>query len=403
MQDELGLEHTTRNADALKLLADALEEYLASTAATLPALEKVLQADPDLPMGMLMRAYLLKLAADPRFRQPIEMTVAALAARDLNQRERRHLHALELWQQDRLEQTASAFDAIATDYPRDLLALRAAHYLHFYTSGGPAMRTSLAGAINAWSPGERYYGYLKGMESFALEESGDFEAAEASGRQAIEHNRGDIWAAHAVAHVYQMQGRFSEGIRFIESLSEAWAGANNFVNHMHWHKALQFIGNGDLKAAVELYDNHLTQPLADDFYLDVCNAASLLWRFDMLGISTGDRWQQLIEYARARAADDELVFSSLHYLMALALAGDTTAARDCLQHFETWAARDSSQGLVARDAGLPMARAILMIAEGRYRDGARQLQAVRQNIQLIGGSHAQRDLFTQVIDRYQAA
>lgn len=160
------------------------------------------------------------------------------------------------------------------------------------------MRRSLAGAVNAWSPGERYYGYLKGMESFALEESGDYAAAEASGRQAIELNRSDIWAAHAVTHVYQMQGRFSEGIRFIESLSGEWAGANNFVNHMHWHKALLFIGNGDLEAAIQLYDNYLVQPLADDFYLVVCNAASLLWRFDMLGISTAQKWQQLIEYAQ---------------------------------------------------------------------------------------------------------
>ena len=48
------------------------------------------------------------------------------------------------------------------------------------------------------------------MQSFGLEESGEYPEAETFGRRAVEINSEDVWAAHAVTHVMQMQSRFDE-------------------------------------------------------------------------------------------------------------------------------------------------------------------------------------------------
>ena len=401
MRDDLGLDYTTDNPTSVQLFTEALEDYLASSAHVMPCLEGLLENDPNMPMALLFRAYLLKLAADPRFRAAIQQCFDSVSARsDLNDREQRYLKALSLWQADQMEDSAAVFDDIVLNYPKDMLALRMAHYLHFYGNGGRQMMESLQVALQHHDTNDRYYGFLKGMHSFALEESGSYPEAEAAGLEALDINRQDIWAAHAVTHVYQMQSRFEEAIPFIDSLLPEWNSANNFVYHLHWHKALLHIGLGNLDQALNVYDETLVKPLADDFYLDVCNATSLLWRLEMSGVKVGDRWAPLHELSKSRVKDDELVFTSLHYLIAPAILGDAKTVKEGLDHFHHWSNAKTSQGTVAKIAGETIAKAVAKLASEQKKQGVTLMQSVQNEIYRIGGSHAQRQLFDQLISSY---
>lgn len=40
--------------------------------------------------------------------------------------------------------------------------------------------------------------------------------------QGLELNQQDPWSAHALTHVLEMQGRFEEGITFLESTVKDW-------------------------------------------------------------------------------------------------------------------------------------------------------------------------------------
>ena len=401
MHDELGLDYTTDNPTSLQLFTEALENYLASSAQVMPCLERLFEQDPTMPMALLFRAYLLKLAADPRFRAAIQQCFDSVSARpDLNDREQRYLKALSLWQADQMAEAAAVFDDIVLNYPKDMLALRMAHYLHFYGNGGRQMMESLQVALQHHEANDRYYGFLKGMHSFALEESGRYPEAEAAGLEALDINRKDIWAAHAVTHVYQMQSRFEEAIPFIESLLPEWTSANNFVYHLHWHKALLHIGLGNLDQALNVYDETLVEPLADDFYLDVCNATSLLWRLEMSGVKVGDRWAPLHELSKNRVQDNELVFTSLHYLITPAILGDAKTVKAGLDHFHHWSNAKTSQGTVAKIVGETMAKAVAKLASEQKHEGVTLMQSVQNQIYRIGGSHAQRHLFDQLINTY---
>ena len=401
MQDDLGLYYTAADADCPAIFNQALTYYLASDARTMTCLDELLSKDPEMPMAIMFRAYLLKLAADPRLKASIDQCVEDLSeTKKLNKREKLHREALILWRDNQLEKAAQSFDSIIRTYPKDMLAIRVAHYLHFYGQGGHAMVSSLAGIVPAWKHDEPFYGYLKGMECFALEELGKYTEAELAGREALRINPSDIWAAHAVAHIMQMQARFTEGVSFLNAFKANWHDANNFVNHLHWHQALQHIGLGQPDEALRIYDELLINPVKDDFYLDVCNSASLLWRLTMLGVNVGTRWQHLQDISRRRVEDDELVFSTLHYLMAPAALGDEETTRRCLSNMESWSTRSETQSLVCRSVGIPLAEAICKLSRGETEAAARQIASIQPEISRIGGSHAQRHLFDQMIEHY---
>ena len=396
--DTLGNQYTASSLTSVASMDTVLDAYLGSKTTVMPLLEGLIEVDPQMPMAQCLRAYMLKLASDPRFKGPIKATLAHLTeqASALNPREQLHLRALTSWEANQLVDTVKVLELLLSSYPKDMLALRIAHYLHFYAGGAVKMRDSVARSAAVWHDTDPYYGYLLGMQSFGLEESGDYAGAEALGRQAIDIDPSDIWAGHAVTHVLQMQQRYSEGIPWIESLAPHWDTTNNFAYHLYWHKALFYIGTGELDAALALYDQHLVDVLADDFYLDICNAASLLWRLEMLGVNVGHRWHALQSLSAARVTDDELIFSTLHYLMTPARLNDQPAIDRALEHLRHWSQANTSQGDICRDVGLPVANALINIGRGESRKAADQLQAVQDKLYLIGGSHAQRDLFTQI-------
>ncbi len=393
LKDQFDLDYTATELDTVNRFADAIESYLGHRSDVMPILESVLSMEA-LPMALIMRGYLLKLAGDPRFAGAVSAIVEQLSDLALNDREKKHLQVLATLAAN--GDAVTPIEALLKQYPHDVLACRVAHYLHFYYSGPTAMRDSMQSVLEHWQNDDPYYGYLAGMYSFGLEEAGDYEEAEQYGRMAIDYHRQDIWAAHAVAHVFQMQERFDDGIPWIDRLSPLWNDTNNFRFHLYWHNALFHIGAGAPEHALKIYDDSLVGSLKDDFYLDVCNAAALLWRLKMLGLDIGDRFQQLHDLSRARVTDDELIFSTLHYLMAPAELGDKEAVERCLASIKAWSQTQTPQGDVCRRVGLPLAQAIVDLSNQRFAEASSALSDLADDIYDIGGSDAQRALFTEM-------
>ena len=258
------------------------------------------------------------------------------------------------------------------------------------------MRDMLARALSAWDERVPGYGFVLGCHAFGLEETGDYRAAERIGREAVERNPADIWAAHAVAHVFEMTGRPREGVAWVDSLESNWADCNNFAFHAFWHRCLFLIELGALDQVVDLYDREVRPESTDDL-LDISNAVALLWRLEQAGVDVGDRWQELADRAQGHVDDHLLVFGDVHYLMALAAGRADDAAR-MVESMERYAAESGeTEAAVAREPGLPLARAVLAHRRGDYARVVEELLPVRDAIRRIGGSHAQRDLFEEML------
>ena len=356
-----------------------------------------------MPMATCLRGYMLKMGSNPKLTPAIQKCLKQLQTQALNAREQVHVDALTAWVNHQEADAMRRIEALLDEHPKDMMALRVAHHLHFYTGDSEALKASVERRLAFWDEDDPHYGYVLGMYSFGLEEAAEYREAEIVGRRACELNPQDIWAGHAMVHVLQMQGRWIDGIEWIDAMLPYWQDANNFRYHLHWHKALYYLGRRELDAALAIYDDVLEPALDDDFYLDACNAASLLWRLNMLGIDTSDRWQKLHDLSLPRLEDDELVFCSLHYLMAPAMRKDQVAIDKALANFDEWRARSSTQGEVVDKVGLDLARAIVDLTSGEGARGAQTLARLRRDVMLIGGSWVQRELFKDLQAHYETA
>jgi len=390
-----GLPMSTASPVAAAAIDEAIEGYLAARADVPQTLQRALAADPDGLMARCFMGYLAKLAGDRGNGARAAEMQRALAAR-VNEGgatpwEQGHVTALGLWIADDLEQLMTHYEALLDAFPLDTLSLRMLHYLYFYAGDGRRMRDSVAARMGGYE-GHRLEGYVKGMYAFGLEEAGHYAEAERHGREAVERNDRDLWATHAVAHVMQMQGRAREGVAWLVPLRPKWSGTNNFRFHLYWHEALFHLAHRDFDRVFEIYDREVGAAVADDFYLDMCNAASLLLRLEAAHQDVGDRWHQLAEIAQRHVADAELVFASLHYLMPL-LKTRSPAAADLQHNLQRWAAQDTSQGRIVRDVAVHVAGFLAALRDGAPERAFACFDRFRAALYRIGGSHAQRELF----------
>src|SRR5262245_3439206 len=335
----------------------ALKSFLAFDADVVERIQAVTQADPGFVLGHCLWGYAMMLsysrAGVPAAAQGVRAATPHAAA--ATPRERAHLHALERWTAGDVDVALREWERILATWPRDALALRLAHANYFWLGQQADMRASLERVAAHWSDDSGFMACL----AFALEETGEYANAERIGRRAVDLDPSEVWGAHAVAHVLEMQRRDQDGIAWLESLEPHWAGKGSFLHHLWWHRAMFHLARREFDAVLDLYDRrfrNLQSPLVTalpDFHVDVQNAASMLFRLELRGVSIGTRWNELAEKAEARIGDHLSVWTLPHWMMALAAAGRFEAARSMLE------ALKASRSIVLREVALPACQAVL--------------------------------------------
>ena len=243
-----------------------------------------------------------------------------------------------------LKPPSQVWDQILDDNPHDILAFRLAHFANFWAGRPEAMLASVLSVERHWSPALPGYGSILACRCFAHEEAGYYLEAEHAGREAVRRDPTDLWAAHGVAHVLEMTGRRLEGIAWVEGLQAGWDGTNNLKHHLWWHQAMYHLELGDFDRVLALYDagfRDLTSPLTTmvpDLYIDMQNAASMLFRLGRHGVDVGDRWTEIADKAEARIGDCQSAFTLPHWMMALAATGRDAAAEAMLAGMRDFAA-----------------------------------------------------------------
>lgn len=396
-----GLVYTTGHADSAARFDDLVTCYLGFGRDIGDRLKALLGDDPGMPMANVAKGYFFKLfgnaAMAARAGKALGDADRVFAEHGATDRERLHLEALRAWCAEDIDRTTELWERILLDHPKDAFALRLAHFNHFYAGEGRKMRDSIARVLPDWSDRDPDIGFVHGMYGFALEESGDYVLGERYGRMAVDRNPADAWSVHAVAHVMEMQGRHAEGIAWVRRHEPDWSATNNFRFHLYWHRALYHLERHEFAEVLALYDGYVASDIATDMYLDVCNAASMLWRLEMYGADVGERWKALTEVSLRHVDDHELIFVSLHYLMALLKAGEAEAAARLAAQLQGYANTATNQGRVSARVGVGTAAAMTALARGDAGAAVDALLPIRYDLWCMGGSHAQRDLFEEML------
>lgn len=403
-RDAQGLAVTVASEEAAAAWDHLVSGYLGYRADAPQRLKALLAADPEAPMAQVMRGAFAMLAFNrsfvPAAREAAE--AAARLAERATPRERAHAAAIAAWAGGSSEAALAAWRGILADHPRDVVAFRLHHFLAFWM-GRPEEMTASAEAVRpAWSADVPAHSAMLGCFAFAAEESGDQEAAERDGRAAIAADPSDLWAAHAVAHVLEMTGREEEGIAWTSALEPHWEGGSQLVHHLWWHRALYHLQRGEAETVLALYDRrfrNLASPLVQshaDLYIDMQNAASMLWRLRRLDIGAGPRWEELADKAVARSGDILSAFTLPHWMMALTASGRWEAGCRWLEAAREAAAGEGAHAALVREVALPVCEAILEHARGEPAGAVALMRPVLGRMHRLGGSHAQQEVLWQV-------
>ena len=400
--DKRGLAFTASSQAAVDAFDASVDEFLASGRDAGRLLKRVAEVDPDMIMGQCLRGYFFRLPAlaNLAVRSDAALAKAQSLAANATQRERMHVQALAAWSAGDIRRMNEIWDTILIDHPHDILALRIAHTMHFFLGDLAQMRDSMARVMPRWDESVPGYGYVLGCRAFSLEENNDLGPAETMGKRAVEINENDVWAGHCVAHVLEAQGRRREGIEWIDGHEDAWRKRGVFAQHMWWHRALHYLELEQYDAVLHAYDREFWPEPSED-NIAIGNAASMLMRLDILGIDVGDRWKNVAEICAGRIDVRLRAFNDLHFMMALTMAGRRDEAKQMLDSMREFANAHAggsvTMGATYRDAGVPVAEAIL--AHGA-KDHARVVEIMMQaryRMLPLGGSWAQRDVWERML------
>lgn len=397
--DRYGFLHGA-DGPALGHFAEATHAVVSYRPHALLALDRALAVQPDLPAAYALRGLLHALPARPELMRDAGAAQAmAHAVGASTADEAALLRALDLTLSGRQRAAADVLESQLVANPATLLLLKLANMLRFLSGDLFGLVNGMARVTPAWTPDMPGYGYVLGCQAFALEESGDYAGAERLGRAALDGSADDAWAVHAVAHAYEMTGRADAGAGWLEAVRPAWTGCAGFGFHVAWHLALFHLERGDHARVLSLYDTEV-RPAPTEDVRDVANAVSLLWRLRQEGVAVGGRWDELAAIARRRRNETNLLFGTLHNLLAVLAVGDLAAAEALVDAVADEAVGTRDQSVVARQAGLPLARALLALAR---RQAAPGLDRLARQLQPLGGSHAQRDVWVRTLAGAAAA
>ena len=379
------------SAQAAALYDQALHQLQCYSGDPVATLQQALADSPAFVMGHAMLAGLYLTATEVAVVPLAQQALKAAGVLTATPREQAHLRAAAAWVEGHWRQAARLYEDLGIAHPRDALALQLGHLLDFFTGDSRMLRDRISRALPSWSDALPGYHAILGMHAFGLEECGQYAQAEFTGHRALELDRRDPWAWHAVAHVLEMQDRVDEGITWLNEDTGAWSKDSFFAVHNWWHLALYHLEREEIPRVLELFDGpifgHRPQTA-----MDLIDASALLWRLQLRGVDVRERWQAVAEAWAPQAGAGWYAFNDVHAALAFAGAGRKDLLAEVREAQRRASAGAGDNAMFTGEVGAPLLESLLALADGDHRQAARGLRWVRPMAQRFGGSHAQRDL-----------
>ena len=408
---DCGLAISTPSNDTAKHFDDVITQYVSWTESA-DGMEntvvKMLQSDPDFTMGQALSIGLDLMGTgrpvhlDKEFSDQINKFEQNLHNVSLTKREKMHCQSVLYFAKGEYVKASETWEGILQDHPNDILAIKFAHDSYFYLGNSLMIRDSVARVLPHWKSSDPLYGYLKGMLAFGQEEMNQYSEAEKSSEEALSLNPTDCWATHAKAHCFEMTGRFDQGIEFLGRTENDWSKGRMLACHNYWHWALYYIEKGDYESALGLYDQQVeARSVASGDVLDMVDAASQLKRFEMQGVNVGKRWGKVFDLCSPHIDDHLTVFNDFHMMMAFLACKESkenvvdkhmaSLTQFCATQKKSFS-RDLLEVLC-----IDLCHGLVAFNDDHFDEAVQYWHPIKDEVIKMGGSHAQRDVFNQLL------
>lgn len=312
----------------------------------------------------------------------------------LSPREKAWLRAMHLWHARSFEAAACAFEAITSEWPRDLPAIKAAEFL-YYILGQHASGSRFLAHMERLAPSHSEDPDFLAVKAFAHELCGHMGPAREDAEHALALTPHNPWAQHALEHVLLWEGSQDEAVDRMESWLGTWDQAGRVIHcHNAWHVAVTHLDRLTPDRAFAVYDQHVWGK-TPDMVVEQLDSIAFLWRAEMAGLPVDPaRYHSIVPHILPLAETLFMPFVTAHYAYALGRAGENAAVESLLNKVDERAAQDDPE---ARWAWAPVGRGIIHGSAALSRDDSASatawLDPVMDRMTRIGGSDAQDDLF----------
>jgi tetratricopeptide (TPR) repeat protein len=386
--DRWGAAAVAEDPTGMAPLNDAVEQLVSLSGD--PSVPAALAADRGVALAAVLQVYLALYSTGAEGFAVAQDLASKLdpSTPGTGERELLHIRAARAWTTGEWDAALGHLKRALLHDPRDLMALKVAQDLAFFLGSTQELKQLVEHVLAAWNRDDPGWGYVQGMYAFGLEENARYVDAERRAREALADNAKDVWAVHALAHVFEMEGRHDEGIEFLTSSAQDWSHSF-FAIHNWWHLALYHLELGETDEVLALYDGPIRAERSLE-WLDIVDAAALLWRLALFGVDVSDRAAQLSADIDPLLGQPVYVFNDWHAVMAAALSGRFDVCDD-----RTSANRRLATGSNRRavdTAGLDLLEGFTAFSKGDIAGALARLADVHARAHVVGGSHAQRDI-----------
>ncbi len=356
-------------------------------------LEAANRDDPEFVLGSVYNAAYYVLAGTPPDAPQLTREVERVDQRSdaTGERDQSHVKALRHLLAGDYTRAAEVWDGIAAR-ANDFAAVRIAHdvYLHVGDADG-RLRSSLA-AADRWQSDDHGYNFVQGQLAFALEESGRLDEAERVGRAALDLDPDDLWARHALAHVYETADDQQGALDLLDGPDAVWHDQDALSTHIWWHLALRLISVGEYQRVLSIHDQELAVATTA---FRLCDLTSMLWRLELVGVVVADRWSALADRWTTIAERHTCGFIDLHASLVFLRQSAHRGATPFFEGLEaSHRAPVSENGHTFSEVVRPLLAAMRSHVEGDHATAATRFDNLAHDTHRIGGSNTQRDLIT---------
>jgi len=375
---------TTSDA-ARDLYITGVDRLLEAGAGVVPLFEAAIEADPGFALGHAGLARAFHTGGNLSGAKAA-ITTAQSLARDLDTRQRGHIHAFDLLIHGKGPQAYAAIRAHVDAFPRDALVAQTCSSIFGLIgfSGQPGREAEMLAFNAALLP---HYGddwWCLSQYAFALCETGNPDKAATVIDRSLAMNANNANGAHIRSHVYYEAGQTELGIAYLENWLTGYDRTAILHGHLAWHVALWALGQGDTDRMWQRIDADVKPGAAQGLPINVLtDTASIFCRAELAGVPVPpERWAGISAYATQFFPDTSLAFVDFHAAIAHAMAGDGAALNKIIE---------TPKGPAA-DMVRDVASAYRAMAQQNWGEATQLFTRAMGDHARLGGSRAQRDL-----------